>query len=49
MFDWFSENVLKVNADKCHLIASSEVPVEIQIFYIKVTIVNPGLNFWAFI
>ena len=28
MFDWFSENVLKANADKCHLIASSKLPVE---------------------
>ena len=37
MFDWFSENFLKVNADKCHLIASSRVPVDIQISDIKVT------------
>ena len=27
MFDWFSENFLKGNADKCHLIASSKVCV----------------------
>ena len=37
MFDWFLENVLKANADKCHLIASSKVPVDIQISDIKVT------------
>ena len=37
MFDWFSENFLKSNADKCHLIASSKVPVDIQISDIKVT------------
>ena len=37
MFDWFSENFLKANADKCHLIASSKVPVHIQISDIKVT------------
>ena len=37
MFDWFSENFLKANADKCHLIASSKVPVDIQISDIKVT------------
>ena len=37
MFDWFSENFLKTNADKCHLIASSKVPVDIQISDIKVT------------
>ena len=37
MFDWFSENFLKANADKCHLIASSKVPVNIQISDIKVT------------
>ena len=28
MFDWFSGNFLKANADKRHLIASSKVPVE---------------------
>ena len=37
MFDWFSGNVLEANADKCHLIVSSKVPVDIQISGIKVT------------
>ena len=37
MFDWFSENFLKANADKCHLIASSKVPIDIQISNIKIT------------
>ena len=37
MFDWFLENLLKANADKCHLIGSSKVPVDIQISNIKVT------------
>ena len=42
MFDWFSGNFLKANADKRHLIASSKVPVEgtryqFQISNIKVT------------
>ena len=37
MFDWFSEDVLKANDDKCHLIASSKVPADIQISDIKVT------------
>ena len=37
LFDWFSENVLKANADKCHLIASSKIPVDIQISDVKVT------------
>ena len=37
MFDWLSENSLKGNADKCHLIASSKVPVDIEISDIKVT------------
>ena len=36
MFDWFSENFLKANADKCHLMTSSKVPVDIQISDIKV-------------
>ena len=36
MFDWFPENFLKANADKCHLITSSKVPVDIQISNIKV-------------
>ena len=29
MFDWFSESILKANADKSHLIASSKIPVDI--------------------
>ena len=37
MFDWLSENFLKANADKCHLIVSSKVPVDIQMCDIKVT------------
>ena len=37
MLDWFSENILKSNGDKCHLIASSKVQVDIQISDIKVT------------
>ena len=37
MFDWLSENFLEANADKYHLIASSKVPVDIQISDIKVT------------
>ena len=37
MFDWFSENFLKANSDKCHPIASSKGQVDIQIFDIKVT------------
>ena len=37
MFDWFSKTFLKANADKSHLIASSNVPVDIQISNIKVT------------
>ena len=37
MFDWVSENLLKANADKCHLIAHSKVPADIQISDIKVT------------
>ena len=37
MFDWFSENFLKTSADKCPLIAGSTVPIDIQIFNIKVT------------
>ena len=37
MFDWFSETFLRANADKCHLTASSKVPVDIQISDIKVT------------
>ena len=37
MFDWLSEIFLKANVDKCHLIASSRVPIDIQISDIKVT------------
>ena len=37
MFDWFSENFLKTNADKYHLIVSSKVPVDTQMCDIKVT------------
>ena len=37
MYDWFSENFLKANDDKCHLSASSEVPADIQISNLKVT------------
>ena len=45
MSDCFSENFLKASADKCHLIASSKVPVDIQISDIKViseSRVNPA-------
>ena len=31
MSDWFSENFVKANVDKCHPIASSKVPVDIPI------------------
>ena len=37
MFDWFSENFLKANAGKCHLIASFKVLVDIHISDTKVT------------
>ena len=37
MLDWFSDNILKSNVDKCHLIASSKVQVDIQISDTKVT------------
>ena len=37
MATWFSENFLKCNTDKCHLIASYKVPVDIQISDIEVT------------
>ena len=37
MIYYFSENFLKANADKCYLIASSKVQVDIQISDIKVT------------
>ena len=36
-FDWFSGNFLKANADKCHLIAISKIPVDIKISIVKVT------------
>ena len=46
MFDWFLENFLKSNADKCHLIKrlrlTSRYPILKQL-------VNAGLSFWAFI
>ena len=38
MFDWLSENLLKTIANKWHLIASSKVPIDIQIS-----------DFWAYI
>ena len=31
LFQWFSENQLKGNTDKCHLIVSSDDPTEIQV------------------
>ena len=37
MFVWFSETFSKAYADKCHLIASSKVPVDIHISDIGVT------------
>ena len=37
MFNFFSVSFLKPSADKCHLITSSKVPVDIQMFDIKVT------------
>ena len=37
MATWFSENFLKRNTDKCHLINSYKVPVDIQISDIEVT------------
>ena len=37
MFHWFTENVLKGNVDKCHLITSSKTPVEIEVSNITVT------------
>ena len=48
MFDWFSKTFLKANADKSHLIASSNVPVGIQISNIKVTS-ESRVKIWAFI
>ena len=37
LFDRFSEKFLKINADECHLNASSNAPVDIQTSDIKVT------------
>ena len=31
LFQWISENQLKGNIDKCHLIVSSDNPTEIQV------------------
>ena len=31
LFQWFSDNQLKGNTDKCHLIVSSDDPTEIQV------------------
>ena len=31
LFQWFSDNQLKGNTDKCHLIVSSDNPIEIQV------------------
>ena len=31
IFDWFKKNILKGNADKCHLITSSKTPVAIEV------------------
>ena len=36
MFDLFSKNFLKANADKCQVIASSKIPVDIQVSDINV-------------
>ena len=36
MFDLFSKNFLKANADKCQLIASSKIPVDTQVSDFKV-------------
>ena len=36
MFDWISRNPLKSNADECRSVASSKVPIVIQISNIKV-------------
>ena len=37
IFDWFTKNFLKGNADKCHLISSSKTPVENEVSNITVT------------
>ena len=31
LFEWFSENFLKANADKCHLLLSADKPFSINI------------------
>ena len=31
LFEWFSNNFLKTNADKCHLILSTDEPFSINI------------------
>ena len=31
IFDWFKTNILKENADKCHLITISKIPVGIEV------------------
>ena len=31
LFEWFSNNFLKANADKCHLILSTDEPFSINI------------------
>ena len=31
LFQWFSDNQMKANADKCHLIVSTDKSLEIQI------------------
>ena len=31
MFQWFSHNQMKVNTDKCHLIVSTDEPIEIPV------------------
>ena len=31
IFDWFTKHLLKGKADKCHLLTSSKIPVEIKV------------------
>ena len=38
LFKWFSDNLMKINADKCHLLVSTNNTVKIKIG--KVTISN---------
>ena len=49
LFYWFSENHLVVNAGKCHLLTSSNLPVDIRITNIKISNVERvkllGVNF----